>query len=364
MSVVALSAAMLGMTAAAPAAEEEGPVLGVGLRLGYTQTADGAGADLETLAVGGRLDAASPVWRGLRLGGTLYATAPLGDLDDDPLFLDSAGGPDGSGYAILGQLWVEAETPLGLFKVGRQELETPFADADDIGMVPNTFEAGVLEADPAEELHLTLGHMRHWAGVDSPGVENFTGINGDNGASFLGLVGSVAGWEWQAWYYYQKGGTDIAYLEGATELRPGLQLALQWTHQRDRAADQQAMAWGASLGWEVGDFTLSADVNQVHGSGGVSNGYGGGPFFTSAEQNTIDGTPRVRALAGGVEYGGIEGLTLGIRRVAFDRGVEDEWDLTASWQVAENLSLDLVHSDMDSDGRNTRAFLNYRLSIL
>jgi len=348
--------------AAAPGLAAE-PGLSAGLRLGYTQTEDSSGADSESLSVGVRLDGVTSEWRGLRLGGTFYATTPIGNLDDDDLFLDARGGPNGSGYAILGQLWVEAVTPLGTLKVGRQELETPFADSDDIGMIPNTFEAARLDADPVDRVHLSIGHLRHWAGVDSPGREDFTSINGDHGATFVGVLFSSDRVEAQGWYYYQQGGTDIAYLEATTELRDKVQMSLQWTHQRDRAADQQAMAWGAALAWELGDFTLSGDFNQVFGSGSVTNGYGGGPFFTSAEQNTIDGIPRVRALAAGVEYGGIEDLTLGVRHVTFDRGVANEWDFTAGYAFTESLTLDLVHSDMGRDGRNSRAFLNYRLVL-
>lgn len=333
--------------------------LGAGLRLGYSHTEDVAGTDTESLLVGVRLDGTTPQWRGLSLGGTFYATTPIGNLDDDDLFLD----PNGSGYAILDQLWLAAETPLGNLKVGRQEIDTPFADRDDRGMMPNTFEAALLEAEPGEGVHLTLGHMRHWAGVDSPGREDFVAINGDHGASFLGLTGSLASWEWQGWYYYQKDGTDIAYVEAATEIHENVQLALQWTHQRDRAADQQAMAWGARLAWEYQDFTLSGAFNQVFGSGSVTNGYGGGPFFTSAEHNTIDGVPRIRALAAGIEYGGIENLTLGARHVAFNKGVADEWDFAAGYELSDDLTLDLIHSDIGKDGRNTRVFLNYRLQV-
>ncbi len=356
-----LAAALLGPAAAWCDVSSDG-ALGLGLRLGYTHTEDNAGSDAESLSVGAQLEGRTAVWHHLSVGAALYATAPLGDLDDDELFLDSSGGPDGSGYAVVGQLWLQADLPFGSLRAGRQALETPFADSDDIGMIPNTFEAVVLESAPAQGLWVTAGHLRRWAGVDSS-KERFDRINGDHGASFVGLSYPVLKGEVQGWYYYQKGGSDIAYVEAVTELHEKVQLALQWTHQRDRVADQQAMAWGAGLSWELGDFTLSGDFNKVFGTGSVINGYGGGPYFTSAEQNTIDGVSRIRALAAGVEYGGIDRLTLGARHAGFSKGVGDEWDFTASYALGEGLAVDLVHSDMGRDGSNTRAFLNYRLEM-
>lgn len=342
---------------------EDAAALSADLRLGYSDTDDGAGTRGDSLSVGARLDARSASWNGVRVGGTLYATTPLGGIDDDPLFLDSTGGPNGSGYAVPGQLWVEAEWQDTRLRLGRQEIDTPFADTDDIGMIPNTFEGAVVSDTSFDHWELTGAYLKRWAGVDA-NKEKFTRINGDHGMMVLGAGHARDNWDVQAWYYRQQGGTDIVYLEGGADPVDHLHIGLQWTRQQDKAADTQARAWGASLAYVLGDFTLSGDYNKVSGSGSVSNGYGGGPFFTSSEQNTIDGTPHIRAIAAGMEYGGVENMTLGIRRVDFDRGVGDEVDTYASYAFSDDLSLDLVYSDMGPDGSNARAFLNYHLDLL
>lgn len=120
-------------------------------------------------------------------------------------------------------------------------------------------------------------------------------------------------------------------------------------------------AYGAPA---LGDFIFSGAYNKVSGSGSVSNGFGGGPFFSSSEHNTIDGTPRIRAIAAGVEYTGIDRLTLGVRRVNFNQGVGDELDTFASYSFSEDINLDMVYSDMGPDGSNVRAFLNYHIDLL
>ncbi len=339
-----------------------GATLSTDLRLGYTNTDDGS-TQVDSLSVGGRLDAASAAWRGLSVGGTLYATTPLAGIDDDPLFLDSSGGPNGSGYVIPGQLWVQGEWGGTRIRLGRQEIDTPFADTDDIGMIPNTFEALVVENTDVEHLTLSAMHLRRWAGVDA-NKEKFSRLNGDRGVQVFGASYARGHWDAQAWYYRQSGATDILYLEGGADLLPGLHGGLQWTRQKDKAAHTHASAWGASLAYTLGDFTLSSDYNRVSGNGAVTNGYGGGPYFTSCDQNTIDGTPHIRAIAFGIGYDGIDGLGLGVRRVDFDQGVGDEWDTYASYRVSDAVSLDLVFSDMGPDGSNTKAFLNYHLELL
>ncbi len=342
---------------------EDAAALSADLRLGYSDTDDGAGARGDGLSVGARLDAGSASWHGISVGGTLYATTPVAGIDDDPLFLDSAGGPNGSGYTILGQLWVQASLGDTRLRLGRQAIDTPFADTDDIGMIPNTFEGVVLTDSSFEHWELTGAWLRRWAGVDA-NKEKFTRINGNRGMWVLGASHARDDWDVQAWYYRQQGGTDIVYLEGGADPLEQLHVGLQWTRQQDKAANTHARAWGASLAYVLGDFTLSGDYNKVSGNGSVSNGYGGGPFFSSCDQNTIDGTPHIRAIATGVEYGGIDRLAVGVRRVDFDQGVGDEVDTYAGYAFSDDLSLDLVYSDMGPDGSNAKVFLNYHLDLL
>ena len=105
----------------------------------------------------------------------------------------------------------------------------------------------------------------------------------------------------------------------------------------------------------ISDFTLSAAYNDVDGT--LTDGFGGGPFFTSADDHTIDGTLDQSAVAVGAEYGGIEGLTLGVLNVNFNKG-EDETDYYAAYEVNESLSFELIHADMNKDGNNTRLVAN------
>lgn len=142
---------------------------------GYVNIDDNAGAENDTLAIGGKLGYISPGWRGLSAGATFYTTQPIGSMDDEAMFLDS----NNDGYSILGQAYVNANLGATNIRLGRQEIDTPHADTDDIGMVPNTFEGLVITNESFANTQLMAAHLRRWAGVDAPVAEDFTDMNGD-----------------------------------------------------------------------------------------------------------------------------------------------------------------------------------------
>lgn len=355
--------------------ETEGDGTGVSgqIRFGYTNTTDSdadGGEDNETAAIGARLGYVSPTWNGFSTGVTGIAFGALGNLDDDAAFLDSDGGPNGSGYAIAHELWAQYEFANTAIKLGRQEIDTPFADTDDIGMVPNSFEGVVITNTSLPNTTIVGMHLNKAAGVDAGTPEKFTHITDTQDAvNALGVAYEVDKWNAQLWQYDQDNtagnATDITYLEAGVSPIENLELGLQYTTQ-DYAAGGKGKAWGASAAYSVSDFTLSTAYNKVSGANGVQGavgGVGGGPFFTSAEQNTIDDTAGIRANMIGVEYSGIKNLTLAVNKFDFDKGSSDELDLTASYQIKDNLTADLIYSDMGEGGDNTRFFINYDFDI-
>jgi hypothetical protein len=351
------------------AAENNSGVSGQ-VRYGYSNTEDSSGQNVDTAAIGGSLGYVSPVWKGISVGATAYTTHAIGSFDDDALFLDSNGAPNGKGYSIAGELWLQTEFANTAIKIGRQAIDTPFADTDDIGMIPNTFEAVVVSNNSLANTTITAMHLNKAAGVDAAVPEKFTHLTDTGDAvNALGVVYESDKWNAQLWQYDQDNqagnATDISYLEVGASLIENLDLGLQYTTQ-DYDAGGKGKAWGATAAYTWADFTVSADYNKVSGANGVQGavgGVGGGPFFTSAEQNTIDDVADISAKAIGVEYSGIKDLTLAVRKISFDQGVTDELDVTASYQIRDNLSADLIYSDMETDGKNTRFFVNYDFDI-
>ena len=184
-------------------------------------------------------------------------------------------------------------------------------------------------------------------------------MNDDDGVHLIGAIyEGIESVSLQAWYYDANDFAQLSYFEG-TYSADSFEVGVQFAKQNDDTSDNSGPdgdAYGIFGAVNVADFTLSAAYNDVDGT--VINGFGGGPFFTSADDLTIEGTEDQDALALGVEFGGIENLTLGVLSVDFGEG-EDEIDYYAAYDVNDNLSLELVHVDMNDDGESTRLIANY-----
>lgn len=326
------------------------------VRLGYVNTDDNT-SNLDSLATGGKLGYKSNTYYGLNSGVTFYTSQPVGGVNNNSLFFDS----NNKGYSILGEAYINADLEQTSIKFGRQEIETPFADSNDRGMIPNTFESLMIINTSLTDTTLLASHLHRWAGVDvEPEPENFIKLNGTNGVNILGVIYIPSDkWNAQAWYYSAKNSTNTSYLETAISPLENIEFGLQYGNQN--GGDTNGKAWGLKVDYEIGDFILSAAQNDVS-NGQVINGYGdefgGGPFFTSAEENSIDGVVDQEASALSVEYTGFNKLTLAASHYAFDKS-EDELDLVANYMFSENLAADFVYSDLGNDGSVTRVFLNY-----
>jgi hypothetical protein len=102
------------------------------LRAGYISSEDDMGIRTKSSAIGGKFGYVSPQWNGLTAGATVYATEEIGKDDEGSFF-----GADGDGYSILGEAYLQATLGNTAIKGGRFEYDSPYADTDDIRMVPN-----------------------------------------------------------------------------------------------------------------------------------------------------------------------------------------------------------------------------------
>jgi hypothetical protein len=246
-----------------------------------------------------------------------------------------------------------------LVKFGRFELDTPHADTDDIGMIPNTFQGALVANTDVPGATLYFAHLDQWAGIDADIPETFEDINNGNGITALGIAYEGGGnLDAQGWLYSSDGFARLLYLEAVYE-RGALSIGVQFGSQSDKTQDSngpEGDVYGVTAGYTIGDFTLIAAYNKVEGT--VINGYGGGPYFTSAEDHTIERAEDQAAVAGALEYSGIQGLALGALHVDFDRGA-DETDYYVSYEVSGNLGVELVYADMHEDGDFVRLMGNY-----
>jgi hypothetical protein len=347
-----IASALYAFSTALSAGEAPG-VFG-NLRLGFIHAEDETDEETDGSAIGGKLGYISPAWHGLSAGATFYTTGELFD-DENGDFFSSENGS----YSILGEAYGQGVHGNTTLRIGRFELDTPHADTDDIRMVPNTFQGLLLSNSDITGTTLHLTHLDKWAGVDTDIPEEFQELNGDDGITAIGVVyEGIDMLAVQGWYYLGRDFAKLLYLEALHE-SDNFTAGLQFGSQSDETDDESGPdgdLWGITGGYTLYDITISAAYNDV--SGTVTNGFGGGPYFTSADDHTINGVEDQEATALGVEYGGIEALTLGVLHVDFEEGA-NETDYYASYNVNEQLGVELIYTDMHEDGDFVRLMANY-----
>jgi len=345
------------------------------LRLGY-QNFENSTIKESDMAIGGKLHIELKHRGCYALGASLYTSNALSDTHSIgvPFY-----GSDNNSYTILGEVYIKAKVaPKTTLQVGRQYFDSPFANADDIGMIPNTFEGAILKyQDTPKRNKVVLAYLNRWSGVDSDEPQSFTKMNGDEGIYILG--GAYGGFEniqLKAWLYYIPNQAKLAYFEANYNVAlDDINVALSGQYSmQDYENKEQSVIYGASVeaSYELWGLTAILAYNKVDGVA-ANNFFGGGPFLTSSEHITIpDGGDNAKALLIGGSFDfttvDIENLTLSLNHLTIEREHLDdiiELDVVLEYYYNDNLSLQFIYSDVEDKSfgnesfKDVRVFVNY-----
>jgi len=315
------------------------------LRLGAIQTEDSSGKKNTTISFGGWVSLSTKPIYGVSAKASFFTTNALFGRDEEAMFL----GSKAQSYSIVGESYLELKHKNSTLRAGRQIIDTPYADSDDIGMVPNSFEGYSLTNGDIKNTTVVLAWLDKWSGVDAPTPEKFSELLENKGVFTTGLIYSQDEITAEYWYY-DLDDVMFHYLE-ADFSSDNFEFGLQYSDQ-----DSDNSVYGIKVGANFDALSLGVAYNRVDGI--VTNGFGGGPFFTSSEDHTIADVKDQKAVAYSLEYA-FDRFSFGVAHTNFDKG-EDETDYLASFEVNENHTLDLIYSDMYDDGSMFRFFANYR----
>ncbi|MES9823303.1 MAG: OprD family outer membrane porin [Candidatus Thiodiazotropha endolucinida] len=324
------------------------------VRVGVIETEDQVGDSSEGSALGGKLGYITSDWQGLSAGISVYTTQELADNENGDFFAT-----DNMGYTLVGEAYVKGALHNTTLKLGRFEIDTPYADTDDIRMVPNTFQGAVISNEDFIDTVVTFVFLDEWAGVDADIPEKYKDINGDGGVFALGV--EYYGFDaaaLQAWFYKGRDLASLVYVEGIYETEQ-ISIGIQYGWQSDDTVDDSGPdgeVYGVSASYTVDDIVLSAAYNDV--SGTVIDGFGGGPYFTSADDHTVGEVEDQQAVNLGFEYVGIHGITLGLIHADFNSG-SNETDYYAIYESGEGLVFELIYTDLHEEGHFVRLMGNY-----
>ncbi len=348
---------------------KEGSISGQ-IRLGYIDQDNAIDPDTYTAALGGILKYETGAWSGFNFGLGAYISQKIpfatGDGEEENIdFLTD----EGDSYAYVGEAYINYAIENLNIRLGRQLIDTPFADTDDIRMHPNSFEAAIASYTGFEKTTLMGGYVTRWAGFDSgENISEFKKlVYGGDGAFVIGAVNeSIENLHLQGWYYSIDGLSDALYADAAYTVTfsetMGLELSGQFAdfaQKSDSGLDGNVYGIGASV--NVAMATIGASYNDV--SGVVSNGFGGGPYLTCMEEMTIDGVEDVEAYRIAIDFDmekiGLAGLTLSATYGNFKNSLPDnieieEVDIAAAYEI-DKITAEMSYAMIDDANKNTLA---------
>ncbi len=349
-------------------------------------------ADPEGLAVGGKLGFKSANYNGVSAGATFYTTNKAGDFNK----IAGTALIDGTdSYSMLGEAYIQYEISKTLFKGGLMELNTPLAGTDDVRIVPNTFEAYLMQSgDLIPDVTVVAGHVLKMAGWDSlsgditkfrsmsaaAGVKGVNGIEDRGVTVFGGIYSGIEGLSVQAWDYYGHDTVNAIYADASYAKSVngvGLNGAVQYYELKgvgklDDAVKVNYNVAGAKVGALLENSGVSATLayNKVSDFDGtaVFGAWGGYPEFAIAEEfwyNSISSMSNasVAKVALGFNLEPLTGLkgrdfTLGYTMFNLDEakngGLKQDTDVfdfiyTCASGLIPNFDVKLVYENVTSD---------------
>ena len=313
------------------------------VRAGYINFSEDGIPNTTAYALGGHFHLQTQRWNGLMVGAEVYTVLNLAsnqnDSEQNSDFFDA----NGKSFILLSQAYLDGKWDNTEIKLGRQSLDTPHADSDDIRMMPNYFEVYRITNTDVDDLTLSAGFIDKMAGWEN-GVDSSDFVDvGETlgvGQHTDGIYYVTATYEGirdlslSLWYYNYHDIANVIYAEAGYSYQfskdISLILGLQFDGTQETGTEllgkQDAQTYGISLESNFAQIgvTVLAAYNQDNGdTGAMGLSLGGGPFFTSMEDQTLDAmeTPGSAWIVGaGYDLGkvGVDNLIFGVAYGSFE----------------------------------------------
>jgi len=366
----------------------------VQLRAGYINNQANGELSYSAFALSGHAHLYTKRYYGIKLGTSLYAVERFNQQTDDKLnpdFFD----PEGNSFATIVEAYIDAKWGKTDIKLGRQILDTPHMDSDDIRMMPNYFNAYRITSKNIAYLTLEAGLVDKMAGWEN-GVDSSKFVNiGDvlevdsqiDGIYFASAI--YDGFEnlsLSLWLYKYEDIANLLYAEAIYDYQLSKERSLSVGVQYDSSkeigkallGEQNSNTIGISIELILNDWDIAAlfaynHESSANGASGLS--LGGGAFFTSMEDQTLDAMESAgEAWVVGIGYKGdkigVEGLSLGLAFGSFHADHRSNYDTTEvdaviEYELNEKLAITLAYANIDdktninNDFDQLRVIANY-----
>lgn len=246
-------------------------------------------------AIGGQLKYETAKYHGFDAGVAFYASQDIrafsGDRESGERNEELASSH--GHYSVLAESYIDYTQDTLSVRVGRQLLDTPYADSDDIRMTPNTFEAAYASYG-LDDFTFIAAYLTRWQGPDSESDYEFDDlVAGSDGMLMLAATYSSDMLELGAWYYGEDRTAEIFYADAIVHLVVGeemtLSAGLQFSGQKENhASGIGARLYGGLLELNRGGWTIGMAYDDVRVDSGKEyfNGFGGGAAFVNMDETT------------------------------------------------------------------------------
>lgn len=266
--------------------------------------------------VGGKLKAETGTVDGFSAGAAFYTSHTPQSTYNDPTSYDPT---LGTNIDTLGESYLNYHNDSVNLRVGRQAIDTPFANGADYRMIPALYQGETFSYTPSQDFSLTFGRIsryKSWTSATFDRTNNETaGPFQKSGPGFLNFPDMVTGGFWyagahdaldmkgeklssQLWYYDFF---DIAHLVFLDEkLTFNLQndfkpfVGLQYANEQNEGAalfgTVNSTPYGLQMGADFGKNNLTAAAIHIPAHPGTFNngglaspytdGYGSASLFT------------------------------------------------------------------------------------
>lgn len=326
-------------------------------------------ATLSSTAIGGQLKYESDKLYGFQVGVAFYTAHAIDALTnegDDGQMNDELFGENGN-YTLPAEAYIDYKHEDFQIRLGRQLIDTPYADSDDIRMTPNTFEA-LIASYSYDAFSLMGGYLTRWQGPDAGSYVFGDLIEDGDGVALISATYADDAIEASLWYYYADHIADIfygdiasSYTLGSIKFTGALQLASQ-SGREDSEID--ASLYGVQTGVEYAGWTLGFAYDRILVDEGKEyfGGFGGGVGFINMFEMTAGVFTAQQSASGwkatlsyDFESFGIDGLSITYDYGCFkgEREYEArEHNLILAYAPSKSWDIELVYDYIDDREKN------------
>ena len=276
--------------------------------VGYNQKEVGVDNSYAT-AIGGILKYELAELNGFNAAVAVYTSHDVSSLTGDGTKHNSELSSSRGSYTQMSEAYLNYKYKDFNFRAGRQVLNTPLADSDDIRIIQNTFEAYVATYD-YKAFELMAGHINSWQGYDA-GLDDGWSKAGENGTNFGGVsYNNVL--ELNAWYYNITKETNAAYFDfgiqyGITKDMIFHAMAQYLKEDELSNSGYKTEIYGGMVEYVIHGLSFNIAYNQADSRNGKESfsGTGGGTLFTSMDTMILDEIAQDRkanAIVSGISY--------------------------------------------------------------